>query len=648
MNRSLVSLGLACWLASYAAAAPGRAGSPSRLAQPEAVADCFRGDKRLSAPIEVAEKDRPLGEWLRSLGATLNVKLAASREASDHKLTLLLDRRPAAEALTLAARHLSFEWSGGKNGYTLLEGDKTRAENDRRRREQWRAIQLWMERLARLSALPPERINARRAEVEQELKNPGLDPVQRSALLEEQALFRDLSRHSRAFPVVVRLYQSLRAPQLEQLRSTGFLRLSSAYGGVSPEVVAAPHQAFGRVDVEPPPDAVRHTELCLLLEEVAQDVQHPNGARQLRLRIDLTASMPGRSSSSVTWRLRTPPAGGVPTAPALPAEDPDLKRMVELNPSQARPALDMKVAGVAAYTLQSWKSGLIPISQIAEAFHAQGLDVASDSFIRARLDPSLLTGKKSLGEILTLLSEELDVTWRKEGRLLLLSSRSRVFDRDAEAPDRVIRPFRARMLTQPSPTLDDFAQLAANLTDSQCRGLTDCWGWYFEGANIPPPWVSGGLYEARHHLRLWGSLTPTQRREAIGGQLSVDAMSGAQKRLCGLAISAPGDDLNRPDSFRIPTPQSLPHLTASFGLGRRQVRSQAYRDDEGRETADITPLESAGFDEFNYRRFGGRPRVPMGPATQMQAYDFIYYVSDGTVAPQVARSVNLHLVPRWP
>jgi hypothetical protein len=377
-------------------------------------------------------------------------------------------------------------------------------------------------------------------------------------------------------------------------------------------------------------------------------VQHPNGARQLRLRIDLTAVMPERSSSIVTWRLRTPPPGGIPIAPAVPPEDPDLKRIVEMNPAPARPALDMKAAGVAAYTLQRWKSGLITLSQIAEAFHAQGLDVAADSFIRARMEPSLLTGKRSIAEILTLLSDELDVTWRKEGRLLLLSSRSRVFDRDAEAPDRVIRPFRARMLTQPAPTLDDFAELAGRLTDSQCRGLTDCWGWYFEGANIPPLWAPGGIYESRYHLRLWGSLTPVQRREALSGQLSVDAMSGAQKRLCGLAISAPGDDLDRPDSFRIPTPESLPRLTASFRLRPRQVKSQAYRDDEGRETADITPLESPGFDEFNYRRTGGRPRVPLGPATQMQAYDFIYYVSDGRVGPRVARSINLHLVPRWP
>lgn len=231
--------------------------------------------------------------------------------------------------------------------------------------------------------------------------------------------------------------------------------------------------------------------------------------------------------------------------------------------------------------------------------------------------------------------------------MLLLSSRSRVFDRDAEAPDRVVRPFRARMLAQPAPTPADLAQLEANLTDGQRRGLTDRWGWRLEGANIPPPWVRGGLHEARHHFRLWASLTPIQRREASGGQLGVDAMSAAQKRLCGLDISAPGCDLDRPKSIRIPTPESPPRLTASFGLRPRLVESQTYRDDEGRETADITTVGKGGVNELNRPRFGARPRVSVGPSTRMQAYDFIYYVSDGNVGPQVARSVDLHPVPRW-
>jgi len=613
------------------------------------VAECFRGDKRLSVPIDVAEKNRPLGEWLRSLGGGLNVKLAASREAADHKVTLLLDRRPAAEVLTLAARHLSFEWSGSKSGYTLVEGDRTRAESDRQRREQWAAIQRWMDRLGALAVRPAAELAARRPEVDKALADSALEPARRTALVEEQTLLRDLSRHSKAVPVILRIYHSLQPLQLEQLRTSGFLRLSSAYGSLSPEVVAATHAAFGPQGVAPPPGTVRNAELCLLLEEVAQEVAHPNGARQLRLRLELVAGVAGRSNTSVNWRPRTPPPGGAPTSPTIPAGDPDFQRTVEMKLSPAKRALELQVAGAAAYTLQRWQSGLVTVAQVAEALHSEGkLEVLADSFTRARLDPARLSGKKTVGEILTLLADELDFTWRKEGRVLLLASRSRAYDRDAEAPERVIRPFRARVLAQPAPTLDDLAQLAGSLTDSQCRGLTDCWGWYFEGNNIPPPWVSGGIYEARYHLRLWGSLTPAQRREALKDRLSVEAMSGLQKRLCGLALSAPGDDLIGLSSIEVPTVEALPRLSAAFTLRPREVDSQTHRDDEGRETADIVPVGSPGINEFNRTRFGGRPRVAVGPSTRMLAFDFIYYVTDGTVPPRIARSTNLHLVPRWP
>src|SRR5207244_1138529 len=90
--------------------------------------------------------------------------------------------------------------------------------------------------------------------------------------------------------------------------------------------------------------------------------------------------------------------------------------------------------------------------------------------------------------------------------------------------------------------LDDLAELAAALDDSQCRGMQEFWGWYLEGTGIPPLSGLSGFADNRHHLRLWAALSPAERREVLGGAVvPVAQMTGLQRQAFQIALAAPNE-----------------------------------------------------------------------------------------------------------
>src|SRR5690349_1285547 len=109
---------------------PSRAGSepPAAGKSDEAAPVAFRDDARLQKKVTLAYKDAPLGELLGAVGREVKVRLTASRDTADDKVTLFLDDRPAAEALSLIARHLDFQWYRVETGYELNQkaGSKRR------------------------------------------------------------------------------------------------------------------------------------------------------------------------------------------------------------------------------------------------------------------------------------------------------------------------------------------------------------------------------------------------------------------------------------------------------------------------------------------------------------------------------------------
>jgi len=168
---------------SPGAAAAGGAALPAVL----------RGDARLEVKVTVAEKNRPLGEVLTGLGAQIGLRLAASSETADDKVTLYLDGRPAAETLALVARQFGFQWQRSHGGYELAQdlAARTReaALRESGRAAQVTAIQARMERVASIVSSPRASWEAHLHEIERRLSDPGVTPEERASLAEEQAAF---------------------------------------------------------------------------------------------------------------------------------------------------------------------------------------------------------------------------------------------------------------------------------------------------------------------------------------------------------------------------------------------------------------------------------------------------------------------------
>src|SRR5207302_10706357 len=90
-----------------------------------------------------------------------------------------------------------------------------------------------------------------------------------------------------------------------------------------------------------------------------------------------------------------------------------------------------------------WPASWVTLGEVAEALHeAAGVDVLADSFVRARVAPEKLAGKRSLAAVLETVAKELRYTWRLEGNLLFLRSGMAHWDRVKEVPERVLGPWR--------------------------------------------------------------------------------------------------------------------------------------------------------------------------------------------------------------
>ncbi|MFN8139458.1 MAG: hypothetical protein U0R49_06645 [Fimbriimonadales bacterium] len=89
-------------------------------------------DTRLSKPIDVRAEAEMIGELLPRLSETLKVKLEAAPSVSQHLIILLAKQRPAHEILTKISTHFGWEWEKTKDGYRLLQSEKSKREEQKR------------------------------------------------------------------------------------------------------------------------------------------------------------------------------------------------------------------------------------------------------------------------------------------------------------------------------------------------------------------------------------------------------------------------------------------------------------------------------------------------------------------------------------
>ncbi len=666
---------------------------PAGAALEESVLPLFRGDARLAAKADLAWQDRPLGEALPELGKQLKVRLTASPATADDRATLFLQDRPAAEALSLLARHFNFQWSRDRDGYQL--GQSTAAA---RREAVLRAEDLIAqlrpahERLLRMAqllgpdgSLPRERLEARQQAVNARLGMTDLPAEERAALGEESQVIGDLLRRG-AGAAAALIYRSLNPQQLKQLRADVPLKFSTADGTLPARAAELAHRSAresprgpggpgeqesrrsviqrreggrdpqagtpprGRANGPSPDEPPKQVEVTVRLSDSSRGLKPgPAGRAQRARTIDFWITLvygteEDQRQDSTIW---APQLSG--TADPMPeptvTDDPELNREVELRLPEAAPpvtpppprsALQMVAGG-------AWPAGLVTVGRVAEQIRqATGLDVAADGFIRGRIDPGRLAGRQPLVRILDTLSQELDYTWRKEGRTILLRNRVYFRDRPMEVPARLLRPWRARVEKQGMAVLDDLAALAATLNDARCRGMQDHWGWYLEGAGPAAEQGHSGLYWNRQHFRLWAALAAVQRREALnGGVVAVERMSPAQRQTFVAALAAARDASFSPVGLRRP-PTAAELAAGGFSLRAVEERQQAYTgtSEDGRRRMMV--VRSVGGEPDEPEMAGEFQLEPLGGPVTVSAYTFTYHLA-GDRRP--AQTVTLN-VPR--
>src|SRR5437764_3102879 len=93
---------LATRVAPLAAAAAAREGDGGTA--------LLQDDARLGTKVSLALKNQSLGEVLADLGARIHVRVVASPDTADDKVSLFLDQRTAADVMALLARQFDFRW----------------------------------------------------------------------------------------------------------------------------------------------------------------------------------------------------------------------------------------------------------------------------------------------------------------------------------------------------------------------------------------------------------------------------------------------------------------------------------------------------------------------------------------------------------
>jgi hypothetical protein len=603
------------------------AGTAARAQRP--AADPFRGDRRLLAPTAFQEQDRPLRDLLEELSAKLDVRLTATTDTGDDRITLFLHERPAAEALALIAEHLDFQWRRRGDGFELGQDLRSRQREALLREQEFERLLVQLRRMAEIGAWPREKR-------EQYLRD-AIATLQRNELPkhEEERLSREIGSfaNEKSAEVVAALLPALSSQQLAHLRNSGFLRLSSGDGSLPPRLASITHGAidvhraelramleeFGGQTLGPRNETapVRADVVLYLEREAIGSGTHQAGAQQeLVLKASLhslrgTLEEPNSGPSLGAW------VQAVPAPPAREAEpsaaDPALQREVQIPPGAPVAEPPASAAGTEA---QRWAPGMLTLGELCEALHRQaGLEVVADSFVRARVHRELASGRRTARHLLDLASTHLEYEWRQEETILRLRNRHHYNDRPAEVPERVLAPVREAVLAR-GFGLDDLARFAAVLTDAQCRGLDDYWGWYFEGTGMS----AGPFYPARRHLRFWNTLNPAQRQHVLRDEQIVVRQLDVNQRQALLAVLA---DPGLPTPILVALPLNYPSLIlpdGNFTVTSSAGTTQGYAGTDGRARIVTTPDGPASTGEER-ASFGER----IGPVQRYVNYTFRYH-----------------------
>jgi hypothetical protein len=575
-------------------------------------------DDALHKPITVWQRLASLAEVLQDIRNQTGVPLRCQDALRETKLAVYVQNRPAREILEQIASLFGLRWRRDEDGsYVLYLPDETRRALERAQRDDRAATERALREMLRIARewlrLPPE---ARAEAIAQHLRSQAYpaDMPYSAYLMEQAAAQRQMTQEQRVKALVAD-YLSDYSPQGEPPKpKRDTFSEADTRGGLLHCLSEAGDTAIDRLleghtlgfSTRPTPDALplpprvllpfwmRHAQLgdesvlqfdaasgqftearplpnpdwggywvrlsawgdSLEYEVVALRIYELDGKTQKFLnKVDYQLYLPHQEylAETETWRQWE--------AWATPMED-WTARLKERTPlERPKPTVNNERPLLAADALEwlAWHTGYPVISDASRyvlAWYRDSLD-----------NPRAL---------LTWLSNDLWLRFDPSGYLLARHKRFWTLNQ-FEIPERFVRPLEAKWQAWQWLSLDDYATLAAAITDAQARGFTRV----RQRGSIQfwTAFDNDPLYYELPALRFWASLSAAQRQRALAGEwIPESALTLPQRKLFRAALYRdfpPHEQLLRdlPDDYEVGL--YVPSVFRSEGVP--EFRSEALK-----------------------------------------------------------------------
>jgi hypothetical protein len=612
-------------------------------------------DDALQKPITVWQRLASLAEVLQDIRNQTGVPLRCQDALRETKLAVYVQNRPAREILEQIASLFWLRWRRDEDGsYVLYLPDETRRALERALQDDRAATERALREVVQVARewlrMPPDARAEAMARFPEPKYYPGDTPY--SVILMEQAAIRRQMTLEQRIRSLVANYLSEYSPQGEPPKPKrdaffagdtegSLLHCLSEAGDAAVDRLLAGHtlgfSTRPTPDVLPLPPRVllpSHMRLSYLDLSMFQfdaesgtytETQNPSNPELGGLWVRLSAwgdaleykfvalsvsewegktrkylnreddwlPLPNEDylAETETWRQWE--------SWATPIEEWN-ERLKERKPlDRPKPVLNRDEPLLSAYALEwvAWHTGYPVISDASRyvpAWYPEQLD-----------NPSAL---------LNLLSNDLWLRFDPSGYLLARHKRFWMLNR-FEIPERIVRPLEAKWLAWQWLSLDDYATLAAAITDEQARGFTrvrrrgrtQFWAAFDNDA----------LYSELPALQFWASLSASQRQQALSGEwIPEGALTLPQRKLFRAALYRefpPPEQLLRdlPDDYDVglyvpATDDGVPRWrgealqqspdTPAFRVLQRKPVSELsvlmYKDELGRRTYTLHEVKT--------------------------------------------------------
>lgn len=520
-------------------------------------------DERLNVSITLHHHVVCLSDLVRDLQRQTGVPMEAQRDIMDEKATVFVENKLAREVMEKLASVFLLRWEKRKpDGYRLTpDADARKWERDFLALRERIADRLWLEWIQKgyRDAQKGRRWIAQRIEdlnrSEQRLREQGVEEQQ----LEK--LFAERERLGTVYPPYSFLAVQVlgRTPLLawERLKR-GEILVASTQPGPGEFPLTVSEDALREIlneHAEPSLGELRFVRIQLMLsEEWLWDsyvlLRDTPGAEYFE-------AMSPRLDVSVTLRFErgVKRIGGV----VRPPVSSELLRPISKHPLVTRwqqwqtPAQILLEEPVLSrpfdrsrpsYPLRGYFGELTDADLFCWFHTVTGVPIIADGSRLIRRHTSLPA--HTPGRWLAVLAESKEnEAWdgyfiRYEDGYVLARRRAYLDLRQWEIPERLILTLEAKVLKGEMLTLEDFAWLAAQITDRQVRvlpvfffGLMQTIATRFDQSNLGQQDV--------YMLRLWASLSPAQKRALWEGErVLADELSPAQQQLLWHALKSKG------------------------------------------------------------------------------------------------------------